>query len=200
MGGFLCIGKYKYKWLGISLCCGCQCVPVLYSFIRRLVSVHVCGVAQCCVAMCCLCVQLVPSLNWLSALVILLIVSFVFSVWSWIFHCNVAVHCKALVLLIRFILRIDIPLQYVYCVIYCMCVLACSCCVVVSSVLLYIGTVCLILLCWKNFSGGPELGWVIVLLVAGRGIRKSLGAEWLGLFCGYGIFSNATKILLGQLS
>ena len=54
--------KYKYKWLGISLWCGCQCVPVLSCFIRRCVSVHVCGVAQCCVAMCCLCVQLVPSL------------------------------------------------------------------------------------------------------------------------------------------
>ena len=73
MGGFLCIGKYKYTWLGISLCCGCQCVPVLSGFIRRWVSVHVCGVAQCCVAMCCLCVQLVPSLYWLSSVVILLI-------------------------------------------------------------------------------------------------------------------------------
>jgi hypothetical protein len=73
MEGFQCIGKCKYIWLGISLCCGCQCVPVLSSFIRRWVSVHVCGVAQCCVAMCCLRVQLVPSLNWLSALVILLI-------------------------------------------------------------------------------------------------------------------------------
>ena len=54
--------------------------------------------------------------------------------------------------------------------------------------------------CWKKVSGVPELRWVIVLQVAGRGIRRSLGAEWLGLFCGYGIFSNATKILLGELS
>jgi len=81
-----------------------------------------------------------------------------------------------------------------------MCVLACSCCVVVTSVLLFIATVCLILPFWKKFSGVPELGWVIVLLVAGRGIRRSLGVEWLGLFCGYGIFGIATKILLGELS
>jgi hypothetical protein len=81
-----------------------------------------------------------------------------------------------------------------------MCVLACSCCVVVSSALLYIATVCLILRFSKKVSGGPELGWVIVRPVAGRGIRRSLGAEWLGLYCGYGIFSNATKILLGELS
>jgi len=73
MGVFLCVGKKKYKCLGISLCCGFQCVPVLSCYIRRLVSVHVCGVAQCCVAMCCLCVQLVPSLYLLSAVVILLI-------------------------------------------------------------------------------------------------------------------------------
>jgi len=76
MGGFLYIGKYKYIWLGISVCCGCQCVPVLSGFIRRWVSVRVGGVAQFCVAMCCLCVQLVPSLYWLSAVVILLIGSF----------------------------------------------------------------------------------------------------------------------------
>jgi len=69
-----------------------------------------------------------------------------------------------------------------------------------SSALLYIATVCLILPFSKKVSGGPQLGWVIVLLVAGRGIRRSLGAEWLGLFCGYAIFSNATKILLGELS
>ena len=52
----------------------------------------------------------------------------------------------------------------------------------------------------KKVSGGPQLGWVIVRLVAGRVIRRSLGVEWLGLYCGYGIFSNATKILLGELS
>ena len=44
--------------------------------------------------------------------------------------------------------------------------------VVVCSALLYIATVCLILPCWKKFSGGPELGWVIVLLVAGRVIGR----------------------------
>jgi hypothetical protein len=69
-----------------------------------------------------------------------------------------------------------------------------------SSVLLFIATVCLILPFSKKVSGGPELAWVIVILVAGRGIRRSLGAEWFGLFCGYGIFSNATKVLLGELS
>jgi len=50
----------------------------------------------------------------------------------------------------------------------------CSFCVVVSSALLYIATVCLIFPCWKNVSGGPELGWVIVFL-AGRGI----GRDWV---------------------
>jgi len=53
-----------------------------------------------------------------------------------------------------------------------MCVLASSFCVVVSSALLYIATVCLILPCWKRVSGGPELGWVIVLLSAGLGIGR----------------------------
>ena len=41
----------------------------------------------------------------------------------------------------------------------------------VSSSLLYIATVCLILP-WKKVSSGPELGWVIVLLLAGRGIGR----------------------------
>jgi len=53
-----------------------------------------------------------------------------------------------------------------------MCVLASSFCVVVSSALLHIATVCLILPCWKKFSGGPELGWVIVFLSAGWGIVR----------------------------
>jgi hypothetical protein len=53
-----------------------------------------------------------------------------------------------------------------------MCVLACSCCVVVSSVLLYIVTVYLNLPCWKKLSGDPELVWVIVRPVAGRGIVR----------------------------
>ena len=83
--------------------------------------------------------------------------------------------CKALVLLIGVILFIDILLQWVYCVIYTMCVLACSFCVVVSSALLYIAIVCLILPCWKKFSGGAELGWVIILLSAGWGI----GGGWM---------------------
>lgn len=43
---------------------------------------------------------------------------------------------------------------------------------VVSSALLYIATVCLILPCWKKASCGPELGWVIVLLVPGSGIVR----------------------------
>ena len=81
-----------------------------------------------------------------------------------------AFHCKALVLL-----EFYCVLPFLYSkrsVIYCMSVLACSCCVVVSSALLYIATVCLIFPCWKNVSGGPELGWVIVLLVAGRVIGR----------------------------
>ena len=43
---------------------------------------------------------------------------------------------------------------------------------VVSSVLLYIATACLILPCWKKVSGGPELGSVFVRLVAGLGIGR----------------------------
>ena len=46
---------------------------------------------------------------------------------------------------------------------------------VVSSALLYIATVCLILPCWKKVSDSPELWWVIVRLVAGRGI----GRDWV---------------------
>jgi len=60
----------------------------------------------------------------------------------------------------------------VLCYLHSMCILACSFCVVVDSALLYIATVCLILPCWKKFSGGPELGLVIVLLSAGRGIGR----------------------------
>ena len=33
-------------------------------------------------------------------------------------------------------------------------------------------TVCLFLPCWNNVSGGPEMGWVIVRLVAGWGIGR----------------------------
>ena len=43
---------------------------------------------------------------------------------------------------------------------------------VVSSALLHIAAVSLILPCWKNFSGGPVLGWVFVRLVAGPDIGR----------------------------
>jgi len=43
---------------------------------------------------------------------------------------------------------------------------------VMSPALLYIATVCLILPCWKKVSGGPDLGWTIDRLVAGRGIGR----------------------------
>jgi hypothetical protein len=46
---------------------------------------------------------------------------------------------------------------------------------VVSSALLYIAAVCLILPCWKKFSGGPVLGWVFVRLVAG----PDIGSCWV---------------------
>ena len=72
--------------------------------------------------------------------------------------------------------------------------LACAFYVVVSSLMLYIATVCLVLPCWKRVSGGPELGWVIVCLSAGQVL---VGAGWLGLFYGYWCFSKASKILLG---
>jgi len=66
--------------------------------------------------------------------------------------------------------------------------------VVVSSALLHIAAVSLILPCWKNFSGGPVLGWVFVRLMAGPAIGV---AGWLGLFYGYWRLSEASKILLG---
>jgi len=67
------------------------------------------------------------------------------------------------------------PIVSVLCYLRYMRVLACSFCVVVSSALLYIATVSQILPCWGKVSGGPELGWVIVLLSAGRGI----GRDWV---------------------
>jgi len=54
----------------------------------------------------------------------------------------------------------------------------------------------LVLPCWKRVSGGPDLGWVIVCLSAGRVL---LGQGGWTYFYAYWSFSKTSKILLGAM-
>jgi hypothetical protein len=104
MGGFFCIGKYKYKAGNLPmlqvLVCSCSFAPVGCESIGGGGSLSCCYVLFLCVAGsftvgCCY------TVDWVL----------LFTVCSWFFHYIVGVHCKALVLLIGVILRIAIPLQ-----------------------------------------------------------------------------------------
>jgi len=74
-------------------------------------SVHAGGGAHCCVAMRCFCLCVAGSFTVFTVGFCYIVDwVFLFTACMWFFHCNVGVHCKALVVLLTG-LRIAISLQ-----------------------------------------------------------------------------------------
>jgi len=146
--------------------------------------------------MCCLCVQLVPALYWLSAVVILLIGSFCLLCEAgsytvlWLFsarhlYCWFELHCLLPFLYSKLTVLFTVCAYWLVPALW-WCVL--HCCILPLFVWYF--------LVGKRFPEVPSWGgslsvwWLVWVLV---------GAGWLGLFCGYWSFIDSQKILLGGM-